>query len=375
MSANLINNPSRPYPDWPTDLDAQLARLRLGTSDYKRVLGAIVKKNNYKHRLKNKTVSVMTMIDRDRFLFAFFRELRHDTRYDNLDPRVLANRHIQVMVNRWVKRGLSTATIHNYLSFLRTFAVWIGKQSMVREPNFYLGKDSPHAHRTQVASEDHSWSAKNVDIERKIEEVLRFDEWVGLQLALCHRFGLRGKEARYFRPHGAVIPREQANPRDAQVFPECDTFVRIVRGAKGGRMRDVPILTDAQRELLDCLRGVVPPGAFVGNPTLTAHQAEARFFYVIRKFGIARDRLGVVAHGLRHEYVNNRYGADAGAPSAVRGGQATEASANARHRAAISLGHNRVQVTSCYLGSSAVMRSKPSERSDPTAEPDGSHCA
>ena len=48
----------------------------------------------------------------------------------------VANRHIEAMVARWLERGLATAPIHNYLSFLRTFAGWIGKVGMVREPEF-----------------------------------------------------------------------------------------------------------------------------------------------------------------------------------------------------------------------------------------------
>lgn len=36
------------------------------------------------------------------------------------------------LIGRWQDRGLSTATVHNYLSFLRTFAGWLGKHGMPR---------------------------------------------------------------------------------------------------------------------------------------------------------------------------------------------------------------------------------------------------
>jgi integrase len=333
------------------DPDSILARLPIGTHDYIRVLGAIIKKKNHEHAKKHKGVSHKTIYERERFLVRFFRELRRETKYNNLDPRQLANRHIEVMVERWVARGLHTATIHNYLSFLRTYASWISKAGMVREPEFYVGSESPHAHRTQVAAEDKSWSAKNVDVEKKIREITAFDVHVGRQLELCIRFALRPKEARHFRPHGTIIPREQTMPRDAAPFPECQEFVRIRHGTKGGRPRDVPLQTAEQRELLARLAAEVAPGTFVGQPGHTNLQSQSRFYYVIRKFGISKKDLGVVAHGLRHQNVNDGYEGECGAASPVRGGTSRPAGDHlARQRAAIRLGHSRVRVTVNYLG-------------------------
>lgn len=323
------------------------------STDYLRVLGALMKLHNGHHATRDKRISYKTMADRQRFVFTFFREMRRHTPYKNLDPRQLAGRHVRHMVGRWLDRGLSAATLHNYLSFLRTFAGWLGKQGMVREPAFYVGKDSPLAHRSQAAVQDKSWTARNIDIAAKIAEVTAFDPWVGAQLALCAEFALRPKEARHFRPHEAVIPREAANARDAAAFPECETFVRISRGTKGGRSRDIPLATAAQRALIERLKPLVRPGKFVGNPDHTEPQARDRFYYVIRKFGVSKKALGVVAHGLRHQKVNDVYGQEAGSCSPVRGGEMRPPlDEEARRRAAHLLGHGRVQVTSCYLGAS-----------------------
>ena len=65
------------------------------------MLGAILKKYNHLHSTKHKGVSFDTMLDRQRLYASFFRELRHHTQYRNLDPRQLANRHIEAMVQRW----------------------------------------------------------------------------------------------------------------------------------------------------------------------------------------------------------------------------------------------------------------------------------
>lgn len=332
------------------DPDTVLDRLPYGTSDYVRVIGAILEKYNTDHASKHKSVSFKTMQNRSIFLVQFFRELRKETRFNNVDPRQLGERHVLEMIDRWKSKGLSTGTVHNYLCYLRTFSAWIGKPGMVKPPSVYFD-GSIHERRSQVAKVDRSWSSNGVDVEAKIAEVMACDRRVGQQLALCALFGMRGKEARHFRPHEAVVSRNAANENDAAAFPECETFVRINQGTKGGRARDVPLQTDAQRALLAQLRQELPLGAFVGHPGLTSVQARNRFYNVIRKFGITKAGLGVIAHGLRHQHVNDLYSAEAGGPSPVRG--ATELApldAYARERAARRMGHNRSSITSAYLG-------------------------
>jgi integrase len=345
------------------DADEELRRLPLGTPDYVRVVDAILRKNNWRHSTKDKNVSRKTMLDRSTFLLAFFRTLRHETEFKDADPRELGGRHIEAMVRRWVSQDRSTATIHNYLSFLRTFAAWIGKPGMVLSPQHYVGEASPHAHRHQVAMKDKSWTAADVDIHDVIKRIGEFDMWVGLQLELCAKLGLRPKEARHFRPHGSIIPREQAMKRDSQAFPDAQWFIHVEHGTKGGRPRDVPLVSPAQRELIERLQALVHSGMFVGRPEFSAKQSQRRFYYVLQLFGVTKADLGVVAHGLRHQHVNDMYEALAGGPSPVRGGQLQpEHDIEARSAAAKVLGHNRPRVTGCYLGQFPVMRSAASKR-------------
>ena len=339
----------------PSDPHFILETLPKGTRDWPRVLGAILRLHNHEHSSKHKGVSLKTMNDRQKFLYGFFAELRKQTSFRDADPRHLGSRHIEVMVERWVARGLATATIHNYLSFLRTFAGWTSKPGMVLSPDHYVGEDSPHAHRSQVASEDHSWSAKEVDALALIARVSEADPWVGLQLELCYHFGMRGKEARHFRPHGCIIDRQDAMPRDTEPFPGVQQFVRIDHGTKGGRPRHVPLVTDAQRDVIAKCCARVEPGMYVGYPGISPLAAQSRFYYVVRKFGISKRELGVVVHGLRHEHVNDRYESDAGRPSPVRGGSNTGDTTQARTRAARVLGHGRLEVTTCYLGTMRVV--------------------
>ena len=133
-------------------------------------------------------------------------------------------------------------------------------------------------------------------------------------------------------------------------------------GAKGGRARDVPIATDEQRELLARVMSAVAPGEFVGRPGFTTTQNQARFYYVIRKFGISKAGLGVVAHGLRHQYANDHFEDDAGGRSPVRGGKVRPPGNDiARRRVARALGHNRGRASTAYIGSDSGLPGTPTD--------------
>ena len=73
---------------------------------------------------------------------------------------------------------------------------------------------------------------------------------------------------------------------------------------------------------------------------------------ILRRFGITRGELGVTAHGLRHQYANDRYAMLTGAPAPVRGGPAIDPAADDAARLAVAqeLGHARKEIASAYLG-------------------------
>jgi site-specific recombinase XerC len=348
-----------------------LATLPRGHPDWRRVLAALISLNVHHHATKQKGVSNDTLQRRPVRLFALFRDLHDHTPYRCLDPRSLGNRHVAALVQLWTERGLSAGTIANYLSDLRVLARWIGKSpSIVRSAEDYVGAGSPLAHRRQAADHDHSWIAQAVAFEGVRRQLQERCEYVALQTEFSRLFGCRPKEARCLRPHEAVIARAQARPAD---IPPCCTaaeFLHLAQGTKGGRPRDVPIESDAQRELLVRARALVPPGAHLGRPGKTLRANTAHYYRVLREVGITRAQRGVTAHGLRHEYANDRYEALTGQPSTVRGGHGGDGDLDRQGRLAVSrsLGHNRPQVSSCYLGSSAVMRRKTSKEATPGEE-------
>jgi site-specific recombinase XerC len=251
-------------------------------------------------------------------------------------PHSLGNRHVAFMVRRWVDRGLEPGTIQLYLSYLRTFAEWIGHTGMVLPAEKYVD-DPARVERSYAAAADKSWSAHGIVPDAKIAEVAAFDRYVGCQLLMALRFNLRVKEAVMCPPHTA----------------EVEGQLEVKRGTKGGRLRFVPIDTPEKRAALEAAkRCVESKSAHLGRPGKTLEQNLERFRYVMRKFGITKAMLGVTAHGLRHEYANDRYEEFAGIPSPVRGGPSIEREADcaARLRLAEELGHGRRAVTSAYIG-------------------------
>lgn len=351
------------------DPDQVLALLPRGHRDWKRILAALLAKQGHKHGTKDKGVSNRTLYERPRFLFQFFRDLHAQTIYHTVEPRCLGNRHVAAMVALWAKRGLSAGTIANYLSILRVFMTWIGKDpGVVRTAAQYLGDDSPLAHRRQVADYDHSWVAAGVAHAQVRERLFALCPHVAIQTEFSRLFGLRPREARCLRPHEAVIPRSAALARDIDEGSTAMHYLRVAWGTKGGRPRDVPIETQAQWELIRRAQALVPPGAHLGRPGYSLQQNTDHYYRVLSEVGVTRKDSGVTAHGLRHEFANDEYEKRAGLPSPVRGGAALQGSVSrdVRRRVSRLLGHNRPAVASCYLGQSVVMRSSASNGTDPS---------
>ena len=313
--------------------------MRRQTSDWKRELQDIIDRHNDRHAAKAKSVSFKTMHERANFLFAFFAELRrNDERNYKVRPSALRGRHVQFMVTRWVRRGLAPGTIQVYLSYLRVYAGWIGKVGMVLEPSAWVA-DAALVRRTYCAPSDRSWSAVGVNAGELVARIAEADLFVGAQLAMALAFGLRVKEAIMFRPFRAVT--------------EDGAAIALLRGTKGGRARRVPIDSVAQRAALDLARRVaVCDAGHLGDPRRSLEQNRTRFYTVLARFGVTRRQLGITAHGLRHQYGNDRYEEFAGAPSPVRGGDCPDRAVDrpARLRVAEELGHARENISTAYLG-------------------------
>jgi len=308
------------------------------------VLLAILDRHNWAHATRAKGVSFKTMEERRLFFFAFFRELRTFGYW--IDPRSLATRHLQVMVDAWLSRDLSAATVQRYLSHLRVFCDWIGKPGMVPELA-KLTTTPERFERTYVAEESKAWSDRGAVTGDVIARADAIDPYVGAQLRMQQAFGLRVKEALMLRPHVSVI---ESDGRSVLV---------VKRGTKGGRRREVPIDSDMKRDAIaHAQKFCVGVDRSLADPARTLSQAYRRFYYVMEQLGVTIAQLGITAHGLRHDFSSGEYEAHAGEPPPVRGGSAVNRDTDTQARLAVAeqLGHARKQISGAYLG--GLLRSR-----------------
>lgn len=343
---------------------AMLARLPHGTRDWKQVLSCLIALHNQRHARRDKRISFKTMQERGGFLFRFFEELRAHTAFENVDPRCLKPKHIQAMVDRWVDRGLSAGTIHNYISYLHTFALWIDKAGLVLPVAFYVGARSSLGRRSEVAERDKSWSGNGVVFESTVALVRQRCPYVAIELEFGRLFGLRAKEMAMLRPHEAVrsLPpsAHETKAGEKPVDPPCEHHLLIRHGAKGGRKRDVLIESEAQWELLRRAQAMVSPGQPLARPGYTLKQNLQHYFDVLKAVGVSQAQLGVTGHGLRHERSAEAYTEVAGSLPPVRGGACGDRALDhrARDQVAAMLGHGRRAITNCYLGQPVTRRKR-----------------
>jgi site-specific recombinase XerD len=304
----------------------------MGKGGWKTSLAGVLKENN--GRKTDGTIAGESTKDaRSDILFQCFNELRQ-LGFKLDDVHQFKGRHVQALTKHWSEKSLKSATIQNRISVLRTFSSWIGKEGMVEASHSYLPKEE--VTRSSIATEDKSWSAKNISADEVIQKVSAKDSLVGLQLEFQKTFGLRVKESILLKP----------------TLADKGSFLAVNLGTKGGRDRTVPIVTDAQRELLNRAKALVGNRS-LGDPSKKLEQLQNHYYKVVRAAGITREN-GITSHGLRHQYASDRYETIAGEASPVRGGNLgqsdREADYMARLRLSEELGHSREDVTTHYLG-------------------------
>jgi site-specific recombinase XerC len=320
---------------------------------WKGILASLLEVHGSVTQDKSKAASHLTHTKRAQVLYSSFGELR-ELGYKLNDPRNLKPKHIDALVGKWESDGQSPSSIQNKISIFRVYCGWIGKGGMIQSAES-LVETLGAATRSYVATESKAWTSNGVSFE-VIQKVEEFDARVGMQLRICVVFGLRMNEAIELKPNRA----------------DKDDYLVISDGTKGGRARVVPINTEEKRALLEQCKKLVgyTKNAYMGEPTNSLLQNKNRFYYVMRKFGITKEDLGVTAHGLRHEYVNQRYHELAGDKSPVEGGTIARDNPELDHSVrtviAEEVGHTRPSIVSCYSGSRrTVKKTTPKGKENP----------
>ena len=249
----------------------------------------------------------------------------HDLGYRRLGATGLKGKHVEALVREWKRQGLSTGTIKNRMSHLRWWAKRIGKPNLVRTDNASYGIGE----RKRVTNE-----ARSGDLPEDRLALVR-DEHVRMALRLQEAFGLRREEAIKFSPSYA------------------DRGSKIVLKAswtKGGRSREIPVLKESQRRLLDEARAIAGGGAMIPGHRNYKQQLEV---YEKRTADAGLKRM----HRLRHQFAQTRYEEITGWKPPAAGGPPIRSLKGARKRidrdarATISreMGHSRISIVEVYL--------------------------
>ena len=249
----------------------------------------------------------------------------HDLGFKGLRATGLKRKHVVALVEEWKRQGRSIGTMKNRTAHLRWWAERIGRLAVVPS-NADLGI----ANREYVTNEDRS-----VVLDQD-KLALVNDEHVVMALRLEADFGLRREEAIKFTP--------SRDDRGDRIRLKGST-------TKGGRPREVPVLRDSQRRLLDEARRLAGGGALI-PPHRNYKQQLKVYENRTREAGLYR------MHGLRHHYALTRYVEITGWKSPAAGGPRQRALTGARRRIdtearriiARELGHDRISIVAQYCG-------------------------
>lgn len=267
-------------------------------------------------------------------------------------PQVVA------LVRFWVNtKRLSVGTINDRISSIRKYLELVGSRTVIptreewtdllRQNGVDLGT------RSNMAVEGKGWLHLNVDPLRVIAQVRVEHPREACHLLLFYLFGLRRKEAAAIRPRIA----------------DRGDYIVVSEGTKGGKERQVkfssnPARATAQREALDWAKSIADHtrGGHLGVPGCSLEATLEHQRYVFRKFGITAKKLGVVPHGLRHQFACDLFMELTGWPAPVLG---LMPSAHYRKNAAkvkeamlevsSQLGHVREQITGAYVSTMDTM--------------------
>ena len=250
----------------------------------------------------------------------------HELGFRRMRITSLKQKHVHALVQLWHERKLSPGTIKNRMAALRWWARKVNKHSVIANSNAYYGI----VERRFVCTESKARELNGEQLARITNAHTR------LSLRLQREFGLRREESIKF------IARYADRGDHLRLKPSW---------TKGGKAREIPILTAAQRQLLDEV------AAFAGSESLIPSDKtyiQQLRIYVRQVMNAGLNRM----HGLRHQYAQRRFRELAGFDCPVAGGPARTAltsaqrSLNQEARRVISkeLGHERPQIVSVYIG-------------------------
>ena len=242
------------------------------------------------------------------------------------DPHKFKGRHVTALVGRWKAEGLSAGTMKTRMASLRWWAEKVGRESVIDPRNAAYGIGE----RNFVTNESKAVFMTHGDLEKVKDTHIR------ASLELQRAFGLRREECLKFQPHFA---------------DRGDKLVLKASWCKGGREREIPIRSEAQRDVLNQAHRLVGKGSMIPSGRSYVQQVK---LYERQTAAAGLHRM----HGLRHAYAQERYRELTGWAAPAAGGKSTakltreEKAIDRPARLSISreLGHLREAISTVYLG-------------------------
>lgn len=203
----------------------------------------------------------------------------------------ITNKHVQKVVTHWADKGLSIATIKEYLSGVRLVARFWGNDRIAKDNSaFGLGK------REYISNVDRSLPQETFDmVINKFEtSVLDHDRRFAGMFKLQRYLGLRVEESMKFRPFNNYLENGQ---------------VLVSYGTKGGRDRILKEITPQGIDAIHYARSLVAKGRNLipAHVDMTEAKFRNRYYARLSMLGVTRENAGASSHGNRHAYMHNRY--------------------------------------------------------------------
>lgn len=278
----------------------------------------------------------------------------------------LGKPHVLRLVGAWMRDGQSAGTIQNKISILRRFLTFVGRENLIprgAQLTEWLKSNgiTPPESRSIVARTSKAWDQNDVDVFDILKRVAADCAFTAMQLEIQVAFGLRVRESIQIIPSVA----------------DRGAVLSVVWGTKGGLPREVTfdpdeMLSGWQHDVLERAK-VMASQNRKGTLSIQGKslaQSKAHFYYVVRKYGISRDGLGVTAHGLRHQFAARRYqqltgfGAPVTANAPKMSAAVLQAERDVLGKVSVVMGHFRSNITQSYTGSFRMRKKDENERVD-----------
>ncbi len=250
----------------------------------------------------------------------------HELGFKDMRATSLKPKHVTALVELWKSQSLSPGTIKNRMTELRWWAEKVNKRNVMARDNQHYGI----ARRQYVTNLDKSRTLTSGDLSKVT------DPYTQLSLKLQAAFGLRLEESIKIRP-------EWADRGDRLALKDSWT--------KGGRAREIPILNERQRAVLEEAKQFAGKGSLI--------PADKSYKEQMNRFKAQCQAAGIFhVHGHRHHYAQERYRELTGWPCPAQGGpkskELTLDQKGLDHKARLTisneLGHGRRNIVSVYCG-------------------------